>query len=178
MLRGENILLRAIERDDLARLHLFNNDFQVELAGGGDPPMPQSMARLEAEFDQNIANGGREGAVFGIEKSGLFIGQCALFNFNETNRRCELGITIGDKTHWGQGYGREAVNLLVEYAFQYRNMHRVWLEVIGNNERAIRAYKSVGFEVEGTLREHIWSNGRYHDIIVMGLLQTCEKSQN
>ena len=170
MIKGKNVTLRAVERDDLARLHLFNNDLEVELAGGGDPPMPQSLERLEAEFSKNVQNGGRDGASFGIVVNGLFIGICALFNFNETNRTCELGITIGDKAHWGQGYGREAVQLLTKYAFQYRNMNRVWLQVIGNNERAIHAYQASGFEVEGTLRDHIWSNGRYHDIIMMGIL--------
>ena len=66
----------------------------------------------------------------------------------------------------------EAVQLLVNYAFQYRNMNRVWLQVIGNNERAIRAYEASGFEIEGRLRDHIWSNGRYHDIILMGILDS------
>ena len=47
MLKGERILLRAITRDDLPRLCAFNNDLEVELSGGGDPPMPQSLERLQ-----------------------------------------------------------------------------------------------------------------------------------
>jgi len=45
MLKGKLILLRALERDDLPLLHAFNNDIDVELAGGGDPPLPQSLSR-------------------------------------------------------------------------------------------------------------------------------------
>jgi hypothetical protein len=77
MLQGARIRLRSIGREDLARLWQFNNDLEVELAGGGDPPMPQSLARLEAEYEQEAAKGGRDGTSFGIEADGKFIGQCA-----------------------------------------------------------------------------------------------------
>lgn len=117
MLRGDKVVLRAIARDDLPRLWQFNNDLAVEIAGGGDPPMPQSLERLRAEFDQDAAKGGRDGARFAIEADGIVIGQCGLSGFNETDRTAELGIAIGDKDYWGRGYGRDAVRVLVEYAF-------------------------------------------------------------
>ena len=171
MLQGEKVKLRAIARDDLPRLWEFNNDLEVELAGGGDPPMPQSLARLQAEFDQQAARGGRDGARFAIEADGRVIGQCDLHNFGETNRTCELGITIGDRAYWGRGYGRDAVCLLLDYAFRLRNMRKVWLRVNGNNERAIRAYRACGFVEEGRLRNQVWSNGAYVDLAYMGILR-------
>jgi len=103
MLKGQKTLLRAITRDDLPALWQFNNDVEVELAGGGDPPLPQSLERLQAQFDNDVAKGGRDGASFAIEADEKCIGQCALFNFNETDQTCELGITIGDKAYWGRG---------------------------------------------------------------------------
>lgn len=171
MLRGERVTLRALSRDDLPRLWAFNNDLAVELAGGGDPPLPQSLERLQAEFDQNAAKGGRDGATFAIEVAGLFIGTCGLFNANETDGTAELGIGIGDKDFWGRGYGREAVNLLVAHAFRMLNRRKVWLRVWGNNERALRAYRACGFVEEGRLRAHVWSAGAYHDLVLMGLLR-------
>jgi RimJ/RimL family protein N-acetyltransferase len=158
-------------RADLPRLCEFNNDVEVELASGGDPPNPQTLARLEAEFDQDVAKGGRDGARFAIETEGQMIGQCALFNFSETNHTCELGITIGDRSYWGRGYGRESVRLLLDYAFRLRNMHKVYLHVLGNNERAIRSYQACGFVEEGRWRAHVWSNGRYVDLVCMGVLR-------
>jgi RimJ/RimL family protein N-acetyltransferase len=171
MLVGERVTLRSIRREDLARLWEFNNDVEVELAGGGDPPIPQARERLLAEFDQEVAKGGRDGARFAIEADGIFIGQCALFNFDETAATCELGITIGDKDYWGRGYGRESIRLLLDYAFRLRNFHKVWLRVQGNNDRAIRAYRGCGFVEEGRLRQHVFSNGRYHDQIYLGILR-------
>jgi len=141
------VRLRARERDDLARLWEFDNDLAVELAGGGDPPMPQAHARLLAEFEREVAKGGRDGMSFVIEVDGQVIGQCALFNADETAHTCELGITIGDKAYWGQGYGRESVRLLLKYAFRHHNYHKVWLRV------------------------HVWSDGRYDDLVLMGVLR-------
>ncbi len=169
MLKGDRVTLRSLTRDDLPRLCEFNNDVEVELAGGGDPPIPQSLARLEADFDQNASKGGRDGTSFAVEADGKLIGGCALFDFDHVAHTCQLGITIGDKAYWGKGYGREALTLLLDYAFRLQNVRKVWLTVNGNNERAIRAYRACGFVEEGRLRNQVWSNGSYLDLVCMGL---------
>lgn len=174
MLRSARVTLRAICREDLPILCQFNNDLEVELAGGGDPPMPQSLERLQSEFEQQAAKGGRDGAWFAIEADGKFIGQCGLSHFNEyhaTGRVSELGIGIGDRDYWGKGYGREAIALLLEYGFRHWNLHRIWLRTHAANERAIRCYTACGFVEEGRLRQHEWRNGRYVDTVLMGILQ-------
>ena len=171
MLKSERVTLRGLTREDLPRLWEFNNDVEVELAGGGDPPIPQSLERLQAEFDQDAARGGRDGARFAIVADGKFIGQCALFRFNDTAQTCELGIAIGDKAYWGQGYGREAVRLLLDYAFRLRNMRKVYLTVNSNNERAYRMYSACGFVEEGRWRAHVWHAGAYIDLVCMGILR-------
>lgn len=172
MLHGERVTLRALRRDDLERIWRFNNDLAVELAGGGDPPMPQSMERLLADYDRETATGGRDGAWFAIEVDGIVIGQCGLMHPNETAHTCELGIAIGDKSYWSKGYGKECVFLLLDYAFRLRNFRRVWLWVHSANTRAHRAYLACGFTEEGRLREHVWSNGKYDDAIFMGVLRS------
>lgn len=171
MLKGQKVLLRAMTRADLERLCQFNNDVEVELAGGGDPPLPQSLERLQAEFDADLGRGGRNGTSFAIEVEGLYIGGCALFNFDHVARRCELGITIGDKNYWGQGYGTDTVRVLLDYAFRHHNLHRVYLTVNSTNPRAIGAYRRCGFVEEGRLRAHMWSNGQYIDLVQMGILR-------
>lgn len=169
MLQGKRVLLRAMRREDLTRQWEFNNSLEVELAGGGDPPIPQSLERLEAEFDADVGRGGRNGASFAIEADGKFIGGCALFNFNDTAHTCELGITIGDLEYQGKGYGREAIGLLLDYAFRLRNMRKVYLTVNGDNERAQRAYRACGFTEEARWHQHVWSAGQYVDLVGMGI---------
>lgn len=171
MLQGETVLLRAMRRDDLEALCRFNNDVEVELASGGDPPKPQSLERLQAEFDSRVAGGGRDDASFVIEADGNCIGHCALYSFDALSHTCELGIVIGDKDYWGKGYGTDAVRVLLDYAFRLRNVHKVHLNVNGNNTRAQRAYQKCGFVEEGRLRQHVWHNGQYIDLVYMGILR-------
>ena len=175
MLTGDRVTLRAIERDDLPRMQVFNNDVEVELAGGGDPPWPQSMARLAADFERDATAGGRDGGKggvnFAIEADGQIIGFCGLRDVDPFGRTAELGITIGDKAYWGRGYGREAIRLLLDYAFRLLNLRRVFLRVHGRNERGIRAYRACGFVEEGRLRHHVWSDGAYDDLVFMGVMR-------
>lgn len=171
MLRGEKVTLRAVTREDLPRLLAFYNDLEVELAGGGDPPMPRTLERLEKDFEREVSDPPRDRTNFAIEADGECIGSCGLFNIDPTARHAELGVGIGDKEYWGRGYGREAVSLLLDYAFRLRNLRRVWLEVHSANERAIRAYRSCGFVEEGRMREHVWLGGRYVDNVIMGVLR-------
>lgn len=171
MLIGEKVTLRAITREDLPRLCQFQNDLEVELASGGDPPAPHAIERIEAQFNANLERPATEVMQFAIEADGRCIGQCALFNVDQTAHTVETGIIIGDKAYWGKQYGREAVSLLLRYAFQYRNFHKVYLRTNGTNERAIRAYRACGFVEEGRLRQHLFSDGRYIDQVWMGILR-------
>ncbi len=171
MIRGEKVTLRAVRRGDLPRLLDFANDLEVELAGGGDPPVPRPFERVEKDFEREVSEPPRDRTNFAIEADGGCIGTCGLFNIDLNVRHAELGIGIGDKEYWGRGYGREAVGLLLDYAFRLRNLRRVWLEVHSANERAIRAYRSCGFVEEGRMREHVWLGGRYVDNVIMGVLR-------
>ena len=150
----------------------FWNDLEVELAGGGDPPLPSpSNGCGPGSIGRPARRVLRDKTDFTIEADGACIGHCGLFHFDVASRHCELGIAIGEKEYWGRGYGREAVRLLLDYAFRVRNFRRVWLETHAANERAIRAYRACGFVEEGRMREHIWLAGRYVDNVIMGVMR-------
>ena len=110
-------------------------------------------------------------ARFVIDAGGKVVGRCGLFDFDEYARTCRLGIGIGDREYWGRGYGRECVGLLLEYAFRHRNIHKVCLDVLADNERAISSYVACGFIEEGRLRQQEWHQGEFKDTIVMGILR-------
>jgi RimJ/RimL family protein N-acetyltransferase len=172
MLKGEKVILRAFRREDLVRMWEFRNDVEAQLLVSNWPPEPQSLERMQADYDKEVSKGGSEGNSFAIEADGKYIGGCALRTFDRTAGCCELGIEIIDRDYWGHGYGRDAVRVLLDYAFRLLNVHRVWLSVNGNNERAIRCYRACGFVEEGRLREHMWSNGQYVDKLYMGILRS------
>ena len=178
MLRGERVTLRATKREDLAHLARFENDLAFVVAGGGDPPEPVPLERLQRDFDREVADPPKDKIEFAIEIDGAYVGRCGLYNIDGTARHAELGIGIGEREYWGRGYGREAIALLLDYAFRLRNLRRVWLEVHSENERGIRAYEACGFVEEGRMRSHAWLAGRYVDNVIMGVLREEWEGRN
>ncbi len=169
MIQGERITLRAVTPEDYPRLTEFKNDVEFELLGGGLPPKPRTLAGVTEFYDKVTGHGDQY--TFAIEADGVLIGDAGLFNINRVNGTGEMGIGIGDHAYWGRGYGREAVGLLLDYGFRLQNLRKIWLEVHGSNERAIRSYTAAGFVEEGRQREHVWSGGRYDDIVLMAVLR-------
>ncbi len=82
-----------------------------------------------------------------------------------------LRFAMGNKAAWGRGYAREALLLFLDWLFFEQNMHRITLETYAMNERAVNFFKKIGFAQEGVLRHAVYSDGKYHDIISLGLLK-------
>ena len=82
-----------------------------------------------------------------------------------------VGLGIGDRNEWGKGYGTEAMNLMLEFAFTEINLRRVTLTVFEYNPRAIRSYEKTGFHHEGRLRQFLTREGRHWDMLYMGILR-------
>lgn len=81
-----------------------------------------------------------------------------------------VSIAIGDPKNWGKGYGYEAMQLVLRFAFDELNLHRVVLTVFSYNERAIALYEKLGFQREGVHREHLQRDGKRYDMYLYGLL--------
>ncbi len=106
------------------------------------------------------------------------IGFLNLSGFNWTAREAWLGVGIGEREYWGKGYGTDAVNILLRFAFQELNLNRVSLDVFEYNERAVRSYEKLGFQHEGRLRQLLNRFDRRWDLIYMGILrQEWEQKQ-
>jgi RimJ/RimL family protein N-acetyltransferase len=101
------------------------------------------------------------------------IGTCSLMGVDGKNRRATLGLSIADPAAQGQGYGFEAMTLLLEFGFLELNLNRIQLLVMQYNERAIRLYERLGFQREAVLRQAFYREGRYWDEYIMSLLR-CE----
>ncbi|MFC4075749.1 GNAT family N-acetyltransferase [Salinithrix halophila] len=100
------------------------------------------------------------------------LGELALMEMDPFNRHALLRIAIDRPEDRGKGYGSEALEVLLEYAFGVLQLHRIELEVFAFNASAIRAYEKVGFKKEGIRREVLFYDHRYHDAHVMGILES------
>jgi RimJ/RimL family protein N-acetyltransferase len=162
-----------VERSDLPKFLEWLND--PEVLAGLSQYLPLSSLDEERWFDR-VNEGELEQRPLGIEleQDGQWrlIGNAGLFNLEWTNRQAEFGIFIGDKTCWNQGYGTEALQLILQHAFDTLNLNRVYLRVYATNPRARRSYEKAGFVPEGTLRESVFRQGKYIDTHVMSILRS------
>ena len=168
MLQGNQVRLRALEPEDLPDYHRWLNDPEVlrYLKLYARRAMPDE----EAWYQE--VRGDSSQMVFAIEsEAGQHIGNLSLMHLNWKDRSAELGIVIGDKSQWGKGYAQDATRTLLTLAFGEMNLNRVYLRVFAEHEAAINAYRTCGFVEEGRLREEIYADGRYHDMLVMAILR-------
>ncbi|MTJ82042.1 MAG: GNAT family N-acetyltransferase [Telmatospirillum sp.] len=109
---------------------------------------------------------------FAIRRIGAtqIIGYVQILNIDPIHRSAMLGIRIGDACDRGRGFGTEAMLLAIDYCWKHLNLSRIGLTVFENNPRAVALYARLGFATEGVLRRAIFIDGRWLDVIVMGLL--------
>jgi len=166
---GEKIYLRALEQGDATIFLPWVNDFDVIRNLVMHRPM--SLEGEEAFIAR--VNEDKNVVVLAIvlKKDDRVIGNTALHAIHPRNHHAGFGIMIGDKREWNKGHGTEATRLIVRYGFETLNLNRIWLQVYEDNARAVRSYEKVGFRVEGKLREHLYRDGRFWDVLNMGILR-------
>ena len=171
MFKGDKVLLRAVERDDLETLWRWRNDLDLWLLMEDAPPAPTSFAEYEAAYERRVAEPDESWVRFAIEAGGRLVGECSMFDFDPLARSARVGILIGDPRDRGKGLGADAVNVLLAYAFLHRNLHRVELDTLATNTAALRTYRAAGFVEEGRLRDHAWVGGHHVDTVVLAVLR-------
>ena len=147
--RGELIVLREKRIGDAANDYRWRTD--VELARfDAARPFAASLDDYVALFKDELAFPSPYRRSLAIEDAGgRHIGNVMYYNIDTLRQEAELGITIGEHTHWNQGYGSEAVGLLLKYLLGRQGYRRVYLKTLTWNKRARRAFAKAGFRESG-----------------------------
>lgn len=98
------------------------------------------------------------------------VGSVYVRDIDKIHHKAEYGVFIGEEEARGKGYGTTAAGLMIKYCFEELGLHRLFLRVYATNEQAIRSYEKAGFEREAYLREDVFVDGQYHDIVLMGIV--------
>jgi RimJ/RimL family protein N-acetyltransferase len=166
VLKGKRVTLRPARGTDAHRLFRWRNDASVTpFVMSGSKTVDEERRRIKRSrtFSDRL--------LYIIEtKSGKAIGTIGFGDLGDGNKRAALGIMIGESSEQGKGYGRDAMELLIDHAFRTLGIHKIWLEVFDFNMRARRLYLDLGFKKEGVLREHVFKNGVFVNQWRMGLL--------
>jgi diamine N-acetyltransferase len=167
MIRGERIVLRAIEREDLPNYVQWLND-PVVLEYFGEF-VPLSLAQEEQWYEQMLQD--QKQRNFAIEYEGQHIGGAGFANIDGRNQSAEVGLLIGNPALWDQGLGREVLQMLLDFGFCQMNLHRIYLQVLAENRRAVHLYETLGFQHEGRWRQAEFRHGHFQDRLWMGILR-------
>lgn len=168
MYYGEKVCLRAYREDDLERICKLINDAELKKFLVTNIPFPQTEWEEENWVKSHKQNSDGE-YEFAIEatKTNKYIGGCSVRKVNWLSRTAEVGIMIADKDYWGNGYGTDAMKVLIKFIFENMNIRKIKLCVFSFNERAKKCYEKCGFKVEGVLKDEIFKDGKYYDEILM-----------
>lgn len=137
---------------------------------------PSNMVSVTGE--QEVIRKNSQSTVFAIVKTenDELIGRCGFNSVDQIRQCAEVGIFIGDEENRDNGYGAEAISLLIDFGFNYMNLNNIMLKVFAFNERAINCYKKAGFKEIGRRRQAYYLKGKYHDEIFMDIIRSDDMS--
>ncbi len=173
VLKGKRILLRTIEREDLKQLHKWQNDEDVMRLARSYPDNMVSMEALQGEYEKAIKGEDYEKQVFIIEerRNGKAIGWASIRHWGKKPVSADLGLAIGEKALWRKGYGTEIAQLLQHEVFEQLGFHHAEWWTNSDNKGSLALAKKMGFKEEGRLRDTVFYDNKFHDIIALGILR-------
>ena len=173
ILAGRVASLRPLRASDRAISVRWRNDAEIrDNVLGYRFPITEAM---EADWVEAVLKDqSRTRVVLAIEdkSDGAFVGFVYLNSIDWFARNAEFGILIGERNRHGKGLAKEALGLVVAYAFATLNLHKLHLRVVASNKRALALYRAFGFAEEGIQRQQAFVRGRYCDVVLMGLIRS------
>jgi RimJ/RimL family protein N-acetyltransferase len=170
ILVGERVRLRGVRDDDLPTLAKWEMDpgRMTTLSGWVVPPSEAAARERIANWSANQ----KDDVGFAIETLDdppVLVGNMGLRGARPKDRCATLGIALG-REYMGRGYGTDAMRVIVGYGFREMGLHRIQLIVASYNPAGIRAYEKAGFVEEGRYRQAVLHDGRWHDEVLMSIL--------
>ena len=169
-LEGRRIYLRKIRPDDVNEAYCrWMNDPSVNqyLESRFYPHTVKSLKKYV-----EIKQGDRSNVFLAVilKDGNRHIGNIKLGPIDDHHRLADIGIIIGERDCWGKGYATEAIRLMVSYAFNRLNLHKVTAGCYAPNKGSLKAFKKAKFLQEGVRRSHCYYKGKFVDDILLGLV--------
>lgn len=165
---GSKVYLRPLDIDDLSGDYLnWINDEEVirNLA----TTFPTTRQQLE-DYVRSI-HGNKNYTFFAVieKETGKHIGNVKIGPIDWINRFTNYGRMMGDRNSWGKGYGTEVLQLIQRYVFEKLNLHKLFDMAIATNEGSIKSNLKSGMKKEAILKEHVFHDGKYVDVVVLSI---------
>ena len=107
-----------------------------------------------------------------VSKNGnKHVGNIKIGPVNHHHGYADVGVIIGEKSFWGKGVATEAIKLVVNYAFNELDLHKLTAGAYEPNAGSVKAFKKAGFSIEGIRKKHYLCNGGYVDSVLLGIVR-------
>ncbi|MFQ5343734.1 MAG: GNAT family N-acetyltransferase [Anaerolineae bacterium] len=168
LIRGKRVALRPYQagftEEELYRMYQWSRDEEV-LRWSGGSVLLMSFDDFKKAFQRELRRQDKHSRTFGLlTETGELIGRLGYFNIDYRRKEAELGILIGEKAYWGQGYGTDAVQALLAHVFQETDLKRVYLNTYAENSRAQGSFEKCGFRRIGRNRRFSLDRGSHDEV--------------
>lgn len=157
--------LRKIKKDDLEKIMNWRMDPDVTKYMYTDPKL--NLEKQIEWYEQVVSSSAERYWLIVIDD--IAIGVLNLTEIDERNRRCSWAYYIGDTSFRGRGIARSLECNIYDYVFEDLGLNKLCCEVFIFNEKVISIHEKFGSEIEGTLKQHIFKNGEFHDVVTMAI---------
>ena len=152
MIRGKKVILREKRLEDAYQDYVWRTDEELSRLDA-TVPLRTRFSSFKAYYADELEFPLPMRCKFAVDDlSGKHIGNCMYYGMDREKGEVEVGIMLGDRAYWGQGYGADAVQSLIRYLFNVEGMRRVYLHTLEWNKRALRSFEKCGFTARDRVR--------------------------
>ena len=170
LLENNILRLRAPEPEDLDKLYGWENDVSLwELGNTLSPYSRYAVKQYIAESKNDIYEHKQLRLIIELKETGVAIGTIDLYDFDPHHRRAGTGIVI-DAAHQRKGYAKNALKLLIDYAFSFLKIHQLYAYIPVTNTPSLHLFEQCGFETMGILKDWLFTTNGYTDVRIAGCI--------
>lgn len=172
MIYAMNLILRALEPDDVDALFRWENEESLRKYGLDRAPVSrQLLMDYVANYNPNIYSAGQLRLIVEDRDTNNLIGAIDLYDVDSINRRAAVGIII-DEAYRGKGLGKQSMINFIKFCYTHFGLHQLWAVVSVKNKISTRMFESVGFKTSGRLRSWVRVGETYEDAFIYQLILT------
>ncbi|GGK45174.1 MULTISPECIES: GNAT family N-acetyltransferase [Flavobacteriaceae] len=168
-LLGENINLRALEPTDLDFLFATENNEQFWDISSTQLPFSKYILQQYIENAHQDIYEAKQYRFVICNAENIPVGMIDLFDFNPQHKRVGIGLLILPE-HQNKGYASEALEMVIDYAFSYLDVHQIYANITSNNLKSIALFEKNNFKQVGIKKDWLFSNSTFKDEILYQLI--------